>query len=751
MIKNFCKMALDSNGTIVNMLLPSFKTQGLALTNPSIYFDGEKLHCNLRYVEYALFHSENEQKFQNQWGVLSYLHPEDDLKLRTKNAYTSDYGNVDFEFIDTSLLDVEPMWEFVGLEDARIVVWEGKTYLCGVRRDTTTNGVGRMELSEIVDGKEVNRYRIEPPQGYTYCEKNWMPVVDMPFHFVKWTNPTEVVKVNIETLTSETIVNSMQPLASKLERDIRGGSQVISYKEYYIALVHEVKLWHNEKSNKDGQYYHRFVVWDKEWNIVHLSEDFKFFGANIEFSCGMVFANDNFHISFGFQDSSSYLLSVPADFIEYFIGFSNEKPKVQKEENTTFDLFSYYAENTEDGKANLNIGYQFYQLGHFASAMGFFIRSAEFSKDDNITYEALIFVSKCLANLGRRKESEKTAMLNAIAFAPLRYEAYFYMSQYYEPLQDYFMCHLMAQLAVTHYTDEHNLLYLEKIEWYKAHFQLGYTSWWVGKFKDSRKIMFELAENYKDGNYDPVYKNLIQNNITRLGSGDEFTLYNKEDLNSYRFKFDGVDEIVNNFSQCYQDMFIMSILEGKKNGTYLEIGSADPFKGNNSFLLEHNFGWEGKGIEILAHEVEKYNKVRKNKAILKNALQVDYDDLLSEMANYHQNDNCFDYLQVDCEPPSVSFEILKMIPFDKFKFAVITFEHDYYADLEKTIRDESRTYLESKGYVLVIGNVSMNDFCPYEDWWVHPDLVSQEKIAQMLNDKESVVNIKKFMLGYNKK
>jgi hypothetical protein len=682
--------------------------------------------------------------------VLSYLHPEDDLNLRTKNAYTPAFGEVDFEFIDTSELDVEPKWEFIGLEDARIVVWEGKTYLCGVRRDTTTNGVGRMELSEIVDGKEVNRYRIEPPQGFTYCEKNWMPIVDMPFHFVKWTNPTEVVKVNIETLTSETIVNRIQPSASHLQRDMRGGSQVISYKDYYIALVHEVNLWNNEKGNKDGQYYHRFVVWDKEWNIVNTSEDFKFFGANIEFSCGMAYANGNFYISFGFQDSSAYLLTATEEFIAHFVGISNKKPK-KLINNENFELFTYYANNSENAKANLSIGFQFYQLGQFASAMGFFLRSAEFSTDDKITYEALIFVSKCLGSLGRRKESEKTAMLNAISFAPNRFEAYFYMSQYYEALNDYFICHAMSKISLTNYTEEHQFLYLPHIERYKVLFQVGFTSWWVGKFRDSRRIMFELAEGYKDGNYDPIYKSLIQSNITRLGSGDEFTLYGEKDMDDYRFKFEGIEKIKTNFSQCYQDMFVLSLLNGKKNGTYLEIGSADPFKGNNTFLLEHNFEWEGQGVEILPQEVEKYNKVRKNKAILKNALDINYEELLTEMSNYHQNDGCFDYLQVDCEPPSVSFEILKKIPFDQFKFAVITFEHDYYADLEKTIRDESRKYLESKGYVLVIGNVSMNDFCPYEDWWVHPDLVSQDKIKELLNDKDPVVNIEKFMLGYNKK
>ena len=51
--------------------------------------------------------------------------------------------------IDTTKLDVKPIWNFIGLEDARIVKWLDKYLICGVRRDTTTNGQGRMELSEI--------------------------------------------------------------------------------------------------------------------------------------------------------------------------------------------------------------------------------------------------------------------------------------------------------------------------------------------------------------------------------------------------------------------------------------------------------------------------------------------------------------------------------------------------------------------------------------------------------------------------
>ena len=741
MTTNFVKLALESKGSIANLTINANKTNGLSLTNPSIFYDGINLMCNIRCVEYALYHSENEQKFQNQWGVLAYLHPEDDIHLRTRNAFTDNLENDVFDFIDTTHLDREPLWDFIGLEDARIVVWDGRTYLCGVRRDTTTNGVGRMELSEVYDGREINRFRIEPPNGYTYCEKNWMPIIDMPFHFVKWSNPTEVVKVNIIKGTSETIVLKNQPVLKDIRRDLRGGSQVVSFKDYYIALTHEVDLWNNEKGNKDGQYYHRFIVWDKDWNVIKTSDEFKFFGANIEFCCGMAIKNDEILITFGFQDTTSFLLTVPCDFVEQYIGLTAKQRVENNGEVIITNTLNNFAYEPKCGTNNFALGCLFYNQNHFSSALSFFLRSAEYSTNEDLIYESLILVSKCLANLGRRKESEKTALLNAISFAPKRYEAYFYLSQYYEQKKDYFNSYTMAKISQSNYSQTAFKM-LPNIEAYKVDFQVGFSSWWVGKFKDCRNIMFKLAEEYEDGKYDLIYKQQIQSNITRLGSGDEFVLYDKTELKNYKYSFEGLDKIDKNYSQCFQDMFILTLLNGKKRGTYLEIGSADPFKGNNTYLLEKEYGWLGKGIEILANEVSNYNNHRQNKSILANALEIDYDKLLGEMSQEYKTNNIFDYLQIDCEPPIISLEILKKIPLNKYAFRIITFEHDYYADLEKKVRKESREYLEKMGYMLVVGNVSMNENCPYEDWWINPNLINNTHYKKLLNSHSKVVNIK---------
>lgn len=320
MIDNFVNLVLSHGGRIKPLIVPHEMAHGTGQMNPSILFDGDKIVVNIRNVGYVLVHSENEQRFPSRFGPLSYLHPENDLTLRTTNFYLELDQELEIKRVskvDTSTLDVPPVWEFIGLEDARLVKWEGKLFQSGVRRDTKPNGEGRMELSEIevsTDAvREISRLRIEPPGEPTYCEKNWMPVTDLPYHFVKWTNPTELVRVNPEAGTSETVFMGK---TFPFQADMRGGSQVIPYRDGRICLIHEVDLFHNELKQKDAYYYHRFVEWDKDWNLRRVSDRFNFMDARIEFSCGLVIHGESFVCTFGFQDNAAYVVKIPAEFVE---------------------------------------------------------------------------------------------------------------------------------------------------------------------------------------------------------------------------------------------------------------------------------------------------------------------------------------------------------------------------------------------------------------------------------------------------
>lgn len=317
---------INSGGSIHPLIIPAEYTNGTGLLNPSIFVDGDNLLVNIRHVNYTLYHSENK-KFQHLWGPLQYLHPENDITLRTWNylgVLNDDLSLKKFNKVDTSNLDVTPIWHFIGLEDARLFRWNKKLYLCGVRRDTTTNGQGRMELSELEINddsvKEITRTRIPTPlPDEAYCEKNWMPIIDQPYSYVKWSNPTQVVHYDLKTGITETVHLDESKFISN-QPDFRGGSQVIPYGDYYLALIHEVNLFNSEVGRKDGTYRHRFLVWDKNWNIVKFTDAFSFMKADIEFCSGAAFYKEDLLLSFGYQDNCAFILKVPKDILKDVIG-----------------------------------------------------------------------------------------------------------------------------------------------------------------------------------------------------------------------------------------------------------------------------------------------------------------------------------------------------------------------------------------------------------------------------------------------
>ena len=321
---NFVKLALDNGGKIKPLLINPKDLSGPSLTNPSVMVLNGKILVNIRNVNYTLYHAELN-RFEHMWGPLSYIHPENDMHLRTTNyiaELNDDLDVVHYAKIDTSVFDTyQPQWEFVGLEDVRLIQWENKIYGIGVRRDLDRIGTGRMELSELefsdTQVKEVSRYRIPgPPPDKEYCMKNCTPIEGLPFHLLKWTNPTAIMEFHPDG--RETKVYEMNDYIPGYN-DMRGGSQVIKWKDGYLTLIHETELYKSEQGNKDATYRHRFVYWDKDFKNQKFSKLFSFLNMKIEFCCGMCIHNDDFLITFGTQDNAAYILRVPKSVVEDFI------------------------------------------------------------------------------------------------------------------------------------------------------------------------------------------------------------------------------------------------------------------------------------------------------------------------------------------------------------------------------------------------------------------------------------------------
>jgi hypothetical protein len=226
-------------------------------------------------------------------------------------------------------------------------------------------------------------------------------------------------------------------------------------------------------------------------------------------------------------------------------------------------------------------------------------------------------------------------------------------------------------------------------------------------------------------------------------------LYEDSSINKLRLKFNGVEKIKKNYSQAYQDMFVLSMLNGKTNGTFLEIGAYDPHFVSNTYLLEKEFKWDGISIDIEPSVKRKFEGKRTCKFHLQDALTIDYDDLLTK----HNFPSQIDYLQLDVEPQKNTLSCLKLMPLNKYRFSVITYETDFYdtaVTKEESLRnrEESREILHSHGYELVVGNVcnvSVDD--PFEDWWVDPNVIPSEIIEKFKESSEYNDTSESYMLN----
>ena len=196
--------------------------------------------------------------------------------------------------------------------------------------------------------------------------------------------------------------------------------------------------------------------------------------------------------------------------------------------------------------------------------------------------------------------------------------------------------------------------------------------------------------------------------------------YFRNNYENLKTKFTGAENIENNWSQSMQDIFVMSMLDGKRNGVYVEIGADQPRVISNTYLLEKDFDWSGISFELDADKVAFFNTIRKNKCLCEDATLYNYKSLFEEL-NYPKQ---IDYLQLDIDPAEGTLRALKALPLDDYRFSVITYETDVYSS-GADIQDEQIEILESHGYQLVAKNVKCEGN-PYEDWWIDPTIVSED-------------------------
>jgi len=200
-------------------------------------------------------------------------------------------------------------------------------------------------------------------------------------------------------------------------------------------------------------------------------------------------------------------------------------------------------------------------------------------------------------------------------------------------------------------------------------------------------------------------------------------------------------------SQLRQDLFVLSELNFKEKGFFVEFGATDGRFLSNTYLLEKKFNWTGILVEpekifhkkllknrncfidkncvyknsnsnILFNEttspelstIEKYKNLDlHNRYSLKkyNVQTISLNDLLFK----YNAPKIIDYISIDTE--GSEYEILSNFNFKKFKFKIITCESNFHVNANLINK-----LLENNGYIR-----KLNEITKFDNWYINPSLI----------------------------
>nr|MBC8395505.1 hypothetical protein [Flavobacteriales bacterium] len=330
---------------------------------------------------------------------------------------------------------------------------------------------------------------------------------------------------------------------------------------------------------------------------------------------------------------------------------------------------------------NAELGQNYEDIGQGAAALSYFLRASEltYDSDPELAYNGILKTWLQLNRTTRRKNYEKGQLEMAISYLPTRPEAYLFLSKWYSDKEEWKTSNLYADLGLQHLNKKplkYDVGYLG--DW-ELIFQKAFVCWYIGQRKLSEKLWLELKENpYVDEHHREIVINncinfdLIEKRPETVTYHDLLP-YEKSQYKTLKKKFKGAINVTSNYSQCYQDLFVLTALDGKKDGNYIEIGAGRPYYGNNTALLKQ-WGYKGVSLDIHQPFLNKWADERSDDWCLnQDATTADYVDI----CDTYLKSRYIDYLQLDVDPAHNTYKVLQNIPFNTLEFGVITYDHDY--------------------------------------------------------------------------
>ena len=364
---------------------------------------------------------------------------------------------------------------------------------------------------------------------------------------------------------------------------------------------------------------------------------------------------------------------------------------------------------------------EYERLDQGSAAFGFYLRAADMSEGETfeekwLQYKAMIRSAGIFYRAKNRDHTVAGLYRMCFETLPERPEAYYFFAKWQMDRNEWREALIFAKMGLAYADAE--MIVDSDID-YPGVLGLKYVyamaRWKTDGRDDSKNLLFDLKyKNKLDSNTEVHVTNLL------VEIGYPSTLkWTPNMLEKTRYRFNGIENVKQNYSRHFQDMFVLAFLNGKKNGTFIELGSGHPKHFNNTLLLEDQFGWNGLSVDNNERFTMQHTRMRRTSVINANAAEIDYRALFKTNCVEHHTD----FLRINAE--WASLEALKRIPFDNYQFSVIQFQHNH-CWWKNEYREFSRDILRKIGYILLVPDVAINEKDNYEDWWVHPGMLNNQ-------------------------
>lgn len=185
---------------------------------------------------------------------------------------------------------------------------------------------------------------------------------------------------------------------------------------------------------------------------------------------------------------------------------------------TLNDLLISFIHNPNNSENNFLLALYYHNIGQTASALSYYLRTAERTDDKLFQYECLIKASMCFDEQGCRNFTVKGLLQHAVSILPKRPEAYYLLSRFYEKENDiksWKDAYMIASIGeqVSDFNCKSLRTEINYPGKYGILFQKAVASWWCGLCDESRDIFNDLLNNYK---LDENHRQAILDNMKRL-------------------------------------------------------------------------------------------------------------------------------------------------------------------------------------------------------------------------------------------